>query len=232
MSGGLKLDNIIFTGRTYDEYVRMFNLSQGDLEKNTFFICPGGASSFTAQAAKNGFQVRAGDILYGLSKEELERLGQTSTETTRAKMKDVVDGYNWGEFGDVEGLLRERIRSLLDFLSDYEKGLEEKRYIQCTLPQLPLADGVVDIVLSDHLLFTYPQFLDYKFHLGSIEEMVRVAKNEVRVFPLISSATGTRPPFFDDIFHHLQELGLKTVIEATPKYHFQLGSNEMLRIQK
>jgi hypothetical protein len=232
MSGGLKLDNIIFTGRTYDEYVRMFNLSQGDLETNTFFICPGGASSFTAHAAKNGFQVRAGDILYGLSKEELERLGQTSMDTTRAKMKDVVDGYNWDEFGDVEGLLRERISSLLDFLYDYEKGLVEKRYIQCTLPQLPLADGVVDIVLSDHLLFTYPQFLDYKFHVGSIEEMVRVAKNEVRLFPLISSATGTRPPFFDDIIRHLHELGLKTAIEATSKYHFQVGSNEMLRILK
>lgn len=232
MSGGLKLDNIIFTGRTYDEYVRMFNLSQDVLATNAFFVCPGGASSFTAQATKNGYQVRAGDILYGLSKGELAYHGQTSTVTTRSRMKDVVDGYNWEEFGDVEGLLRERTHSLLEFLSDYEKGLEAKRYIQCTLPHLPLADGAVDIVLSDHLLFAYPQFFDYKFHLDSIEEMVRVSKKEVRLFPLISSATGTRPPFFDDVIRHLNELGFKTAIEPTPKYHFQVGSNELLRIQK
>lgn len=157
--------------------------------------------------------------------------GASSITTTREKMGDVVDGYNWGEFGNVEGLLQARSKSLSDFLADYQKGLEEGRYIQCTLPQLPLADTEVDVVLSDHLLFTYPQFFDYEFHVRSIEEMIRVAKREVRIFPLVSSASGARPPFFDDVIGRLYELGFKTTIE-TSEYHFQVGSNQMLKIQK
>lgn len=231
MSGGLKLDNIIFTGRTYDEYVRMFNLSKDVLTANTFFVCPGGASSFTAQATKNGYRVSAGDILYNLSKDELQYHGEASINTTREKMGDVVDGYNWDEFGNVEGLLQARSKSLSDFLADYQKGTEDGRYIQCTLPKLPLADEEVDVVLSDHLLFTYPQFFDSEFHVRSIEEMIRVAKKEVRLFPLVSSASGTRPPFFDNVIRHLHGLGVKTAIKTT-EYHFQVGSNEMLVIQK
>lgn len=232
MSRGLELDRIIFTGRTYDEYVRMFNLSRDELETNSFLVCPGGASSFPAHATRKGYRVQAGDILYGAGKEELERLGFASADTIRTTMKEAMDGYLWDEFGDVEGLLRVRIRSLSDFLADYEKGLEEGRYIPCTLPEIPLADGAVDIVLSDHLLFTYPQFLDMEFHVRSIEEMIRVAKKEVRLFPLISSAGGTRPPFFDDLVRHLRELGLKPSVERTPKYHFQVGGNELLSIRK
>lgn len=231
MSGGLKLDNIIFTGRTYDEYVRMFNLSKDVLSTNTFFVCPGGASSFTAQATKNGYQARAGDILYDLTKDELQSHGESSINTTREKMGDVVDGYNWDEFCNVEGLLQARSKSLSDFLADYQKGLEDGRYIHCALPNLPLTDGEVDVVLSDHLLFTYPQFFDLEFHVQSIDEMIRVAKKEVRLFPLVSSASGIRPPFFDDVIRHLCELGLRSVIE-TSEYHFQVGSNEMLIIQK
>jgi hypothetical protein len=232
MSRGLELDRIIFTGRTYDEYVRMFNLTPDDLKSNSFFVCPGGASSFTAHATKRGYRVQAGDILYGLSKEELERRGQASADTIRAKMKDAMSGYHWDEFGNVEGLLRARLSSLSDFLEDYEQGLEEGRYLPCTLPTIPHADEAADFVLSDHLLFTYPQFFDLDFHVSSMEEMIRVAKKEVRLFPLVSSSDGTRPPFFDDVIRHLHELGLKTSIEHTPKYHFQAGSNKMLRIQK
>lgn len=49
MSGGLKLDNIIFTGRTCNEYMRMFNLTAEDVAHET---CPGGASSFPAVAKR------------------------------------------------------------------------------------------------------------------------------------------------------------------------------------
>jgi hypothetical protein len=232
MSRGLKLENVIFTGRTYSEYVRMFNLKEEVLSAYTFFVCPGGASSFTSVANKKNYKVRTGDVLYGLSKEELEERGRSSVNIIRSKMGDVINGYNWDEYGDVEGLLNERVLSLKEFLSDYESGLEEGRYLKCTLPVLPLADNEVDIVLSDHLLFTYPQFFDYNFHLQSIKEMLRIAKSEVRLFPLISSGSGTRPQFFEKLNDHLNnKMGFKTTIETVP-YHFQIGSNKILRIQK
>ena len=98
----------------------MFGLSKDALTANTlFFVCPGGASSFTALATRNGYRVRAGDILYDLSKDELQYHGESSISTTREKMGDVVEGYNWDEFGNVGGLLQVRSKSLSDFLGDY-----------------------------------------------------------------------------------------------------------------
>jgi hypothetical protein len=231
MSGGLKLDNIIFTGRTYDEYVRMFNLSADDVAHRTFFVCPGGASSFSAVATRHGGRVVAGDIVYGESRTDLERRGRSSLEIIESGMRDVGDGYHWGELGDVNGLLRTRAQALDTFLADYETGLSEGRYIPCALPSISLEPDAVDMVLSDHLLFTYPQFFDEAFHVRSIEAMVRIAKREVRLFPLISSASGARPPSVEAVVQHVRRMGWEAVIETVP-YHFQNGANEMLRISK
>lgn len=182
-------------------------------------------------ATRNGGHVLAGDIVYGASLMDLERRGRASIETIRLGMHDARDGYHWDEFGDVDGLIRTRTEALDTFLADYEAGSIQGRYIPCTLPSIPLDANAVDMVLSDHLLFTYPQFFDYEFHLRSVEAMLRVARAEVRLFPLISSASGTRPPYFDDVVQYVRALGCEAVVEAVA-YHFQHGANEMLRIRK
>lgn len=91
MSGGLKLDNIIFTGRSYDEYIRMFNLTAKEVQTQTFFICPAGAASFPAIANRGGHVV-AGDILYGASLVELEDRGRASIKTIRSGMRNAQNG--------------------------------------------------------------------------------------------------------------------------------------------
>ena len=231
MSGGLKLDQIIFTGRTYEEYIRMFHLSAVDVAQRSFFVCPAGASSFPAVATRNGGRVIAGDIVFGESREDIEARGRASLETIRWGMHDVLDGYHWAEFGDAGGLIRSRGKALETFLADYAAGLSEGRYIPCALPEIPLDANSVDIVLSDHLLFTYPQFFDYDFHVQSIEAMLRIARMEVRLFPLIGSASSLKPPFFDAVVNHVRSLGCDIAVEIVP-YHFQHGANEMLRIRK
>ncbi len=231
MSGGLKLDNIIFTGRTYEEYVRMFNLTADDVATLMFFVCPGGASSFPAVAHQRGGHVVAGDIVYGSSLADLEHRGRSSLEAIRGGMGGARAGYHWDAFGDVDGLIRIRAEALDAFLADYEQGLGEGRYIPCSLPSVPLGEGAVDMVLSDHLLFTYPQFFDKAFHVESLESMVRVARREVRIFPLIGSATSLRPQYFDEVMDSLRALGCEAAVE-TVAYHFQQGANEMLRIRK
>ncbi len=231
MSGGLQLDHIIFTGRTFDEYIRMFNLSPTDVSQGSFFICPGGASSFPAAAHRNGARVIAGDIVYGASRAELARRGRESLEKIRVGMREARDGYHWEQFGHVDGLLRTRTEALEAFLADYEAGLVEGRYIPCALPSIPLDSESVDVVLSDHLLFTYPQFFDEAFHIQSIEAMLHTARREVRLFPLISSASGSKPPYFEAVVEHVRALGHGAAVETVP-YHFQNGAHEMLRITK
>lgn len=48
--GKLDLERIVFIGRTYEEYIRMFDLLESDLIGQRILDCPAGACSFTAIA--------------------------------------------------------------------------------------------------------------------------------------------------------------------------------------
>lgn len=73
-----------------------------------------------------------------------------------------------------------RENALKTFINDYDK----ENYIFTELPKLPFENDSFDLIVSSHLLFTYDDRFDYKFHKDSILEMLRVAK-EVRIFPLV-----------------------------------------------
>lgn len=46
----LNLDRVVFIGRTFSEYMRMFNLEPSQLKGLKILDCPSGASSFGAEA--------------------------------------------------------------------------------------------------------------------------------------------------------------------------------------
>jgi len=54
----------IFTGRTFREYLHMFNLNLENLGGRSILDCAAGASSFTPIMHSLGFNVKAVDILY------------------------------------------------------------------------------------------------------------------------------------------------------------------------
>lgn len=84
-------------------------------------------------------------------------------------------------------------------------------------------------MLSVYFLFTYADQLDADFHLRTLNEFLRVASREVRIFPLISSK-GTSYPYLSELMKAMQGQGHD--VEVVPvSCHFQLGANEMLRIQ-
>ena len=49
----------IFIGRTWLEYLKMFDLSSEELAGGKILDCAAGASSFTAEMSKRGFDVTA-----------------------------------------------------------------------------------------------------------------------------------------------------------------------------
>jgi len=55
----LDLSRIVFIGRTFDEYMSMFNLTQEDLVGRKILDCPAGACSVTAKANQLGADVTA-----------------------------------------------------------------------------------------------------------------------------------------------------------------------------
>ena len=52
-------DKIWFLGRSYLEYLKMFDLKEEYLKNLKILDCAAGASSFTPTLIKNGFEVKA-----------------------------------------------------------------------------------------------------------------------------------------------------------------------------
>ncbi len=58
----IDLNRIAFIGRTFHEYSHMFDLTD-DLLRGRVLDCPAGASSFTAECIRQGYDVTACDVL-------------------------------------------------------------------------------------------------------------------------------------------------------------------------
>ncbi|WP_166348374.1 hypothetical protein [Phytoactinopolyspora limicola] len=84
-----------------------------------------------------------------------------------------------------------------------------------------------DLVVCSHLLFTWADVLDEEWHLAALREMVRVARREVRVFPLVGQGTGDDVPFLAALMSRLGVDGYTTDVRTVP-YVFQRGAAEML----
>jgi hypothetical protein len=85
-------------------------------------------------------------------------------------------------------------------------------------------DGRFDIVLSSHFLFTYADRLDLEFHRAALRELHRVARGEVRVFPLVDQSGRPVPRLLSRL---RATLGIPQHIRRVG-YEFQRGGNEML----
>jgi len=224
--GTLDLDRIVFIGRTYEEYLSMFNLTQADLEGRTILDCPGGACSFTAYANKRGADATAADIAYCYGVEELQKKGMQDLEHTLAKMERIQAGFVWDYFKSMDELRKCRYQALTDCINDMKQ--HPKHYVPATLPVLPFADKQFDMTLSAHLLFVYSDRLDYDFHLKTIQELIRVTKREIRLFPL-TNLSGEKYDQLERLRSELHQQGYSTE-EIKVKYEFQKGANSMLKI--
>ena len=67
-----KLDQIVPWGRSFDEYVRMFDLTEADVRKK-ILGCGDGPASFNATMHKHGKSVVSVDPLYQFSAAEIEQ---------------------------------------------------------------------------------------------------------------------------------------------------------------
>ena len=217
-----------FIGQTFEEYTHMFNLTQDELENNTFLDCPGGACSFTAEAREKGIQAHAIDSEYGAPYLIFQTQCITEVEQLKLGFQDTSDSYNWSFYKNLQGLLQYRKQAALTFLRDYRT--HPQHYIQGDLPHLNQPDNHVDIVLSGHFLCLYNDRLSLDFHRLAIKELLRIAKKEVRIYPLIG--LDTQPyKHLPNIINALQNEGY-TVTKETIAFAFLKGSNQFLKIKK
>jgi hypothetical protein len=225
--GGLCLDRVVFYGRTLHEYQIIFNFDHEEHRGLKALDCPGGSSSFTAEACRLGVDVVAVDPMFGKPAGDLLRVGEEDINHVMQGVSKSPELFNWSFYPTQEVLRSYRMTALRRFAHDYATPGSTQRYINGSLPNLPFADDSFDIALSGHFLFTYSDRLDYDFHLKAMLELVRVSR-EVLIYPVVGR-DGCKPGFFGDLLSSLGRDGVDS--ELIPSnFEFQKGGGQVLRL--
>jgi len=211
----------LISARSFDEYHAMFALANSDLA-GSVLDCPGGASSFTACANRAGASAIAADPVYAQPQHSLAALVMAEVERGSAHTVAGADRYVWDFYGDPGGHARVRRASAEAFSRDLTA--HPASYVAASLPSLPFPDERFDLVLSSHLLFTYADRLDLEFHRAALLELHRVARREVRVFPLLEQGGRPVPAL---LYGLLATLGIPHRVQRVG-YEFQRGGHDML----
>jgi len=222
------LDKVVPWGRSFDEYQRMFALTE--CARGWKIVgCGDGPANFNAEATRRGWTVVSCDPIYRYGVDQLrDRIAATSQEILDQTRRNATE-FVWDVIRSVEELGQVRMAAMNDFLGDYRAGRTDGRYVDAELPSLPFDDLSFDLALSSHFLFLYTTQLGESFHRLAIREMCRVAK-EVRIFPLL--ALGAAPsPLVEPVATEFGREGFEVSIEEVP-YEFQRGGDKMMRIRR
>ncbi|ADB35503.1 conserved hypothetical protein [Kribbella flavida DSM 17836] len=211
---------MLVTSRSYAEYEAMFDLS--DLPESVLDCCAGGAG-FTAEAAARGVDAVAVDPAYELPAAELVDTVRRSLPATSGIVDEHAGNFVWHWYGSPERKDELRLDAADRFLTDV--AVAPERYVPGSLPELPFPDRRFELVLSSHLLFTWADKYDQDWHLAALRELVRVARSEVRVFPLVKQGAGEPVEYLPELLEQLD--GVQAEIRRVP-YEFQAGANRML----
>lgn len=222
------LDKVVPFGRSMDEYIKIFNLTNADLNKRIIGIGDGPAS-FNAEMTHQGKSVVSVDPLYQFSSNEILQRFNEVVDNIINQVKATPNDLVWSYHKSPDDLRQNRVKVIQKFLSDYDNGKQNNRYIFGELPNLVYPNQKFDIALCSHLLFLYSNHLDYDFHLNSVAEMLRIAE-EIRIFPLMTLMSKPSQ-YLDNIVKYYSEKGYKINIEKV-EYELQPGGNQMLKITK
>ena len=216
----ITLDQVVPWGRSLEEYRRMFDISERDLDAR-ILGCGDGPASFNAEMTALGRAVVSCDPIYAFSKEQIARRVEDTYDPIVEQVRRNAQNYVWSDFRDPDDLGRHRLATMRAFLADFDTGRAAARYLPDALPALSFADSQFDLALCSHLLFLYSEQLSLDFHVAAIRELCRVAR-EVRIFPLL--ALDCRPsPHIAPVQERLREAGFTAELVRVP-YEFQAGA--------
>jgi hypothetical protein len=147
------LEGIRTWGRSFDEYRRMFDLTD-DALRLRIVGCADGPASFNAEMNRRGRRVVSVDPLYQFSAEQISRRitevfdgmisrGQRQGPCVRVASHPLARAPR----ADPDGR-DERVPSRLP------ARLKEGRYLPASLPTLPFRDRAFDLALCSHYLYT------------------------------------------------------------------------------
>ncbi len=217
---------LVLWGYHLDEYQEMFDLS--DEELNTRLLEFGsGPTAVNVQLHEKHKKIISCDPLFSLEKSDLIAKTSAIFENMVMRIKQAQENPILSRIGEVDALIAKRRQGMEEFFNDYTKGKEEQRYLSFTHHTLPFSDFSFDLALSSHFLFADLDDQDVDFHMKTIIELARVAK-EVRIFPLIDRY-GQLSPFLGPVLLGLQQEHYGVEVREV-NYYLQPESNVMLRV--
>jgi ubiquinone/menaquinone biosynthesis C-methylase UbiE len=222
-------DSVKPWGRLFSEYVGMFALTPADLQGRHILGCGDGPASFNAEATAMGHQVISIDPIYSMSAAQIEQRVNETWQDIVEQMRGHMQDFVWTKFSSLEEVRDARLKAMRMFLTDFERGKREGRYLEASLPDLPFADKQFDLALCSNFLFLYSDHLSTEFHIAAIEEMCRVAR-EVRVFPL-QGLNNQESVHLAPVIEAMQAAGWRAE-RVRVDYEFHRGSDHMLRVHK
>ena len=205
--------DIVPWGRSFDEYLDMFNLSENDLARDIVGVGDGPAS-FNFWMPQRETPIVSVDPIYQYSEAELRQRIQETYEDVIAQARQNRDKFVWTKFSSVDELAEVRMQAMDEFCRDFERGKQQGRYIDASLPNLPFPDGHFDLVLSAHLLFFYSANRDLAFHLDAVRELLRIGA-EVKIFPIVD-VNSNPSPFLSPVIDELEKDGIICTVERVP----------------
>lgn len=179
---------VAMTCRSYEEYVRMFDLTEAVLKEGRVLDVAAGGSSFIAEANARGYSAIAVDPRYDA--DVLQWIEEATEEitTSTAKLAKLEGSFDWSYYGSLEGHRAGRERSISLFKEHVLSREGSSSYVYGKLPELPFPDHHFSLVLCSHFMFLYANQFGPEFHIQAIKELMRICKpnGEIRIYPLIS----------------------------------------------
>lgn len=219
------LGDIIVSSRPYDEYLAMFDLSDDDVLAGAVLDCPAGAGAFASGVRARGGEVVSVDPAFALPPAELVATSRAGLEQGLKYLAQNIESYEWEFFASPDDLKERRLAALDIFVEDFHGP--DDTHVVASLPGLPFPDRRFRLVLCAYLLFSYPDHFDEAAHLAGLREVVRVADEEVRIYPLIDTAYQRYPAIDDLRTRLLAEDGVESEVRPVA-YRFQRGAVEAL----
>ncbi len=224
----MNLEKVVPFGRSLDEYIKMFNLTENDFKKSILSVADGPAS-FNAEGTKLGYKINSVDPLYIFSGEEIKRRFCAVVDDIIKQVENTPNDWVWSYHKSPQNLRKNREKVIALFCADYEIGKKDNRYNIGQLPRLKYDKNQYELGLVSHFLFLYSAHFDQQFHINSIDEILRICR-EVRIFPLITLQNKISP-YLQFIITYLENKGYKCKLEKV-SYQLQRGGNQMLIITK
>ena len=222
-----KLNEVIPWGRSFDEYQRMFALSDEDLA-GRILGCGDGPASFNAEATAKGHAVVSCDPIYAFSPGEIEQRVKDCYDDVIAQVHTNRDGFVWDYFHGPDHLGECRLKAMQRFLEDFDQGKAERRYVTASLPGLNFKDGEFDLALVSHLSSTPSNWIS-----TSIWRRSRSCcgwRTRFAIFPL-QTLGGRQSPHVEPISTICAKEGFTAEIRLVA-YEFQRGGNKVLHIER